>query len=328
MNPPIDWLLEADTWVQYRTRRDLLNTPENDADVIGCRQSMLKTPQVQALVTELADWPGGVLTSHKSAKHLLHKLTFLTDLGVRADDPGAGRIVERILAHQSAQGPFQMLGNISPSYGGSGKDVFGWALCDAPLVVTSLVKMGLKDDARVQRAVGYLMSLARDNGWPCAVSPEGGKWRGPGRKDDPCPYANMIMLKLLAEIPEMHDHPKLRIGAETALNLWSESQTRHPYMFYMGMDFRKLKAPLVWYDILHLTDVLTRFSFLRKDARLREMVALVAAKADAEGRFTPESVWAAWKDWDFGQKKIPSAWLTLLAWRVVTRGKAIDDHVL
>jgi hypothetical protein len=76
---------------------------------------------------------------------------------------------------------------------------------------------------------------------------------------------------------------------------------------------------LVWYDLLHLTDVLTRFHFLRQDARLGKMADLLASKADADGRFTPESVWTAWKDWDFGQKKIPSEWLTLLAWRVVRR---------
>lgn len=37
------------------------------------------------------------------------------------------------------------------------------------------------------------------------------------------------------------------------------------------------------------------------------------------GKFTLESVWTAWKDWEFGQKKIPSRWLTLLAWRILRR---------
>jgi hypothetical protein len=161
--------------------------------------------------------------------------------------------------------------------------------------------------------------LARENGWPCAVSPELGKWRGPGKKEDPCPYANLVMLKLLVELPEEHNNPLVRAGVETALSLWSASQSRHPYMFYMGTDFRKLKAPLVWYDLLHLLDVLTRFEWARRDARLLEMIDLLASKADAEGRFTPESVWMVYKDWDMGQKKAPSAWLTFLAWRVLAR---------
>jgi hypothetical protein len=90
-------------------------------------------------------------------------------------------------------------------------------------------------------------------------------------------------------------------------------------MFFMGTDFRKLKVPLVWYDLIHVLDVLSRFDWLRNDARLREMLALLESKMDVHGRFTLESVWTAWKDWEFGQKKIPSRWLTLLACRIMLR---------
>jgi hypothetical protein len=37
----------------------------------------------------------------------------------------------------------------------------------------------------------------------------------------------------------------------------------------------------------------------------------VVSRADTDERFIPESIWTAWKDWDFGQKKIPSRGLTL-----------------
>jgi hypothetical protein len=192
-------------------------------------------------------------------------------------------------------------------------------LCDAPLIVCALVKFGLKNEPAVKKAIEYLAGLVRDNGWPCAVSKELGKFRGPGRKDDPCPFANLAMLKALSEIEKMRDSPACHIGAETLLSLWSESTKRHPYMFYTGTDFRKIKVPFVWYDLMHVLDVLTRFPWLKKDARLSEMLALLQSKADQEGRFTLESVWTAWKDWEFGQKKEPSRWLTLLAWRIIGR---------
>jgi hypothetical protein len=70
---------------------------------------------------------------------------------------------------------------------------------------------------------------------------------------------------------------------------------------------------------MHVLDVLTRFSWLANDARLLDMMATLKSKADQQGRFTPESVWTAWKDWEFGQKKEPSRWLTLLAWRIIGR---------
>jgi hypothetical protein len=79
---------------------------------------------------------------------------------------------------------------------------------------------------------------------------------------------------------------------------------------------------LVWYDLLHVLDVLSRFRWLAHDARLLDMLTLLKGKADAHGRFTPESVWTAWKDWDFGQKRAPSRWLTLLCWRIIQRVEA------
>jgi hypothetical protein len=87
----------------------------------------------------------------------------------------------------------------------------------------------------------------------------------------------------------------------------------------MGTDFRKLKYPLIWYDILHVTEVLSRFEWLRQDPRLMEMVSVMAAQGDAEGRFTPGSVWTAWKGWDFGQKKAPSRTLTWAVHHILSR---------
>ena len=314
MDELTQWLLEGPAWVQYRTRLDLLGQAERSADVRAARQAMLNDPQVQGLLAELAEWPGPVMSSHKSAGHPLHKLTFVADLGLKASDPGVDAIVARILEHQSPQGPFQVLMNISPHYGGTGQDQWAWALCDAPLVVYALLKFGVKD-RRIKAAVQHLTGLVRANGWPCAVSPELGKFRGPGSKNDPCPYANLAMLKVMSQSPQWRDSEVARIGAETLLTLWTHSQERHPYMFFMGTDFRKLKAPLVWYDILHVLDVLAQFPWLQKDVRRQEMKATLKAKANAQGSFTPESIWTTWKAWEFGQKRDPSRWLTLLAQR-------------
>ncbi|MFN8470180.1 MAG: hypothetical protein U0X20_31790, partial [Caldilineaceae bacterium] len=90
-------------------------------------------------------------------------------------------------------------------------------------------------------------------------------------------------------------------------------------LFYMGTDFRKLKVPLVWYDLVYVLDVLSRFPWLRTDGRLLDMLAVLKQKAGVDGRFTLESVWTAWQGWEFGQKRTPSRWLTLNAWRIIRR---------
>lgn len=319
MKAPIEWLLTGPPWIEYQTRRDLLKQSDQDPQVVAVRKSMLADPQVCHLISELSGWPGTVISSHKSANQPFHKLTFLADLGIKADDPQMEQVIKRIMNHAADEGPFQLPMNIPTHYGGTGQDQWAWALCDAPLTVYALVKFGLGSEPAVQAALEYLAGLIRDNGWPCAVSKELGKFRGPGRKDDPCPFANLAMLKALSEQAEWRDSHACHVGAEILLGLWQASQTLHPYMFYMGTDFRKLKVPFVWYDLAHVLDILSRFSWLRTDPRLLDMLALLKGKMDQQGRFSLDSVWTAWKDWEFGQKKEPSRWLSLCAWRIIER---------
>lgn len=315
----IEWLLEGDAWIQYRTRVDLLGQDEADPQVRAARKAMLADPKIQSLLEELADWPGAVLNSHKSASQPFHKLAFIADLGLNVGDAPVKKIVKKVMEHQSEQGPFQLTTNVPTHFGGSGKDTWAWALCDAPILVSALVKMGLGDDKRVQAATRYLDGLIRENGFPCAVSPELGKFRGPGRKEDPCPFATLAMLKLISRVPELREGKSARIGVETLLSLWENSKEQHPYIFYMGTDFRKLKAPLFWYDILHVLNILSLFEWARKDKRFKDMLGIVQAKADGDGRFVPESIWMAWKDWDFSQKKVPSRGLTLFVKQIEKR---------
>jgi hypothetical protein len=49
------------------------------------------------------------------------------------------------------------------------------------------------------------------------------------------------------------------------------------------------------------------------------MVDVVRAKADDQGKFTAESVWKAWSDFEFGQKKTPSYLLSLQALLILER---------
>lgn len=319
MEAPIDWLLEGEPCIEYRTRLDLLGQAEEDASAGSARASMLADPRLIHLVNDLTEWPGTVIASHKSAGQPFHKLTFVADLGLHTGDDHIDTVISAILGHRSAEGPFTLPMNIAQHHGGTGAETWGWALCDAPLVVYALAKMGLRDHDVVRTAVEYLNDFVRDNGWPCVVSKELGTFRGPGRKDDPCPFATLAMLKALTEFENLRDGPACRSGVETILDLWSESEKRHPYMFYMGTDFRKLKAPFVWYDLLHVLDVLSNFSWAATDPRLQDMLSVLVRKADDRGRFTPESVWTPWREWEFGQKREPSRWVTLLGWRIVKR---------
>jgi len=236
--------------------------------------------------------------------------------------------IEAVMAHQSPEGAFQTPVNIPKAFGGTGEDMWTWMLCDAPTLLYALLAMGpstllrtgLGDDPGVQQAVEHLVGLVDDNGWRCDAAPElGSKFKGPGRRSDPCPIVNVYALKALSQVPKLLDSPATRTGAEMLLWHWEHQGERKIYMFGIGTDFRKLKYPFVWYDILHVVDVLSRFPFVHADSRFQEMVETITAQADEEGRYTASSMYRAWKGWSFADKKHPSPWLTFLVLRVQRR---------
>jgi hypothetical protein len=198
--------------------------------------------------------------------------------------------------------------------------------CDAPTLLYTLLAMGLGSDPRLQRAVQHLASLVEENGYRCKVDPGLGKFRGPGSRADPCPIANVYALKALSQVPELLDSPAAHRAAEMLLWHWASPAGQKHYLFGVGTDFRKLKYPFVWYDILHVADVLSRFPIVRADPRFQSMLAEIAAQADGDGRYTATSMYQPWKGWSFADKKHPSPWLTLLALRVqASRGLNSKD---
>jgi hypothetical protein len=323
MDELLQWLLNCDEpWTRYRVRVDLLGETEENPQVQAERASLLAHPQVHALLAGAAALPDyGALTNHNDARHPLHQLTTLADFGLRRDDPWMQPILQGVLAHQSPEGAFQILLNISPTFGGTGLDTWTWAACDAPTLLYALLAFGLGDDDRVQRAAAHLASLAEESGggWGCRCAPELGKFRGPGRKGDPCPIANLLALKALSLLPQYADSPAVHAGAEMLLTHWAGHGDRKYYMFGVGSDYRKLKYPYVWYNLLHAVEVLSRYPFARADARLREMVECISSQADDQGRLTAGSMYQSWKGWSFADKKQPSPWLTFLGVRSVQR---------
>jgi len=167
------------------------------------------------------------------------------------------------------------------------------------------------------------VDLVQENGWRCTAAPELGKFKGPGRRADPCPIANVYALKALSFLPEFLDHPVTHLGAESLLNHWQHRAESKPYLFGIGTDFHKLKYPFIWYDILHVVEVLSHYEFVHTDPRFIEMVEALLIQADPQGRFRARSMYQPWKGWSFADKKMPSPWLTFLVYRILRR---IDNH--
>lgn len=310
-----DWQT-AEPWVQYAARTQLLGEPA--AGHAALHAQSLADPRLRAWLGDVAAFYDTVVSRHNSMNLPMHKLLFLLDLGFGTEVAQIATAVDAILRQRDGRGVFQSAINVSKSFGGSGVPTFGWALCDAPLLAAALLMAGVPQ-AQVQPCLDTFVSLAMGDGFPCAVSAEMGRFHGPGRRQDCCPYATLAMLRLLALVPALSQSDAALGGVEGLLSLWQHSRERYPYLFHMGTDFRKLKAPPIWYDIVAVLDVLSRFPFARDDPRMRDMLAVLAAKQRPDGLFVPESVYMACKGWDCGQKKEPSMLLTFYCLRIAAR---------
>jgi hypothetical protein len=310
-------LENGEPWLRYAVRTKVLK--ENKESLAELRQQALSEPKINGYLNDITNYHSTVVSNHKNPDLPIHKLLFLLDIGFGSDIPEIHLAIRQIMEHKDRNGVYQSLTNIPKHFGGTGENIYGWCLCDAPLLLFALLKAGVDYTTHIKQGVDYLVSFHKNSGFPCTVSHEFGKFRGPGRKEDCCPYASLIMLRLLSAIPEYRSSQIAKNTAIGFLSLWENSLVLHPYMFYMGTDFRKLKAPAMWYDLVSITDVLSRFEFIRSDARFMEMAAIIKSKQNKQGLFTPEAVYQKFKGWDFGQKKNPSPYLTYLCSRILTR---------
>lgn len=282
---------------------------------------LLADEKIKPLVSALKEWPGEVMTNHKKAAHPLHRLVFLAELGFHKDDPEIGDIFNKVYANISQEGLFQIMINIPKRFGGSGKNQLTWVLSDAPVLMYAMIKLNRGQlTPEMRNGVDYLASLVRDNGWPCVAAPDLGRFRGPGRKNDPCPYATLYTLKMLSlTLPEEYAEAK-STGINAMFDLWDNRKEQKPYLFAMGTDFKKIKVPFVWYDILNLMDTLSRFPEARRDPHYKELSEILESKETVEG-FVPESVYMCYKTWDFGQKKAASPFINAVVKRIRERNK-------
>jgi hypothetical protein len=314
----INFMLEkGDQWLQYAVKVNLLK--ESKESLVELRSQVLSDARIQGYLRDIADYHSILVSNHKNPDLPIHKLLFLLDIGFDTSVPEIQTALDKIMENKDNNGVYRSRTNIPKHFGGSGEDTFGWCLCDAPLLLFALLQGGIDYEEHIKQGVDYLAGLHIDNGFACTVSQEFGKFRGPGRKDDCCPYASLVMLRLMTEIPEYHRSEIVMNTALGLLTLWENSRERHPYMFYMGTDFRKLKAPALWYDIVSVTDVLSHIASIRSDHRFKEMVEVIISKRDAAGLYTPESIYTKLKGWDFCQKKTPSPYLTYLCYRILNR---------
>jgi hypothetical protein len=312
-------LTRKEPWVVLNTRLDLLRQPEDAAEVKDAYNALKKHKNVAGLLNEVKMWPQERrLGRAYDPRDSLWKLSLLADFGLKRDDPRVAAVAEKVL---DAQAPDPA----PPGFLHGGFDhTKSWDkrpyICISHVMTYALARFGYLDDPRLRRAYDYLADWQRlDGGWhPTEACLPGGD----REKDESCPFGTVNVLRAVGANSDLLGGDIARRGVEFVLTCWERREEPYrPVGFGMGTTFNKLQCPFVQHQLLKTVDTLSAFPAAIADERYQDMLAAVTEKQSSEGLFTPQGVNKPYAEFDFGQKKEPSPWITFIVARAHHRLK-------
>jgi len=309
---PADWLLSGEAFVKYRTLVDLLGNKESDNKVVATKKLLCKHSSLKKIFDKQNKdgyWGTSrdIYTWWPKKNTTFWLLGVLADFGFTKENRKIARACEYVFSTQLPCGGF---GCAPPPKAYD---------CFTGILTESLAKLGYGFDARLKQANTWLMQRQRiDGGFWCKNTGQPG---GPREREPSCAFATLCVLGALVQDDELKRNTIAQKNAEFLLTCW-ENRGKIKYAGHdsqVGKGWDKLKYPFTDYRILKYLDILSRCAFIRNDSRMIEIMHMLISKQDGKGRFCPESVHKVWSDFDFGQKSLPSRWLTLIVYRILKR---------
>lgn len=319
---PLPWLLSAGkAYTRLTVRQELLGSVDHDAREADHRE-LLADEGIALLVEQLPEWGSGDFSGHHSPAFLPNRLNLLADMGVRGGDvPAVEELLDQLAAHQDKSGRFLSFGRAP----GRKTPEWGSLLCDTNAITDVLLRFGRADTPQVRLAVERILAdssaTPQGRGWKC-VPEKRSLFRGPGRVNDTCPQVTLEGLRVLSQVTPTDRPAWLLDSARTPLEIWRRRTLERPYAFGHGYQFKSVKWPNFWYDVLWVLETVSRFPELWRgnDAReedrraVSELAAcLIAYNFDTDGKVTPRRTYRDFQEFSFGQKKEPSPFATARA---------------
>ena len=309
---PVEWLMEGEAFIRYRTMIDLLNKNKNDKDVTSARRAISKEKLIKNILNnrnQYGYWgvPKDIYTWWPKKDTTFWMLGVLADFCLDKNTKEIAGACEYVLNTQLPDGGF---GWAPPPTAGD---------CFTGILTESMAKLGYVSDKRLKKAYGWMIQRQRhDGGFWCKNTGQPG---GPRENEPSCAFASLCILGAIAQNKELKRSKLARRCGEFLLTCW-DNRGKIKYAGHdskIGTGWEKLKYPFTDYRILKYLDILSQFEFLKKDKRIAEMMDLLISKQDDNGRFHAESIHKVWSQFDFGQKQQPSRWITFLVHRIARR---------
>ncbi len=343
---PIPWLLEGGPSVRHAALTRLLGAAPDAPEVQEARRAiMTEGPVPRILAEQQADghWEGPDRFYTAKYRGTVWTLLILAELGADGADARVRAACEAIL--RDAQDPDS--GGFSTARSKrAGGGLHSMVIpCLTGNLTFSLIRLGMLDDPRVQRAVDWITTWQRfddaegdaPTGWPydrfemC--------W---GRHT--CHMGAAKALKALAEIPPERRtpavHATISAGAEFFLRHHVHRRS-HDLTRDSKPGWRRFGFPLMYQtDALEILLILARLGRegevagaapdgtggtpILGDERMREALDLVASRADAQGRWKLQQTFNDRFVVPIEAKGEPSRWVTLRALEVLRAARRVD----
>jgi len=336
---PVPWLLDSgEPYAVWATLTGVLGRDPSDPDVRAAHAAVTADPGVRRLVDELPAWDTAQEAGedHHSPAFLPNRLNLLADMGVGAGDfEAVERLLDRMLEHQDSRGRFRAAG----PEGGRPKPETGSLLCDTNVVTDVLVRFGRADDPAVRRALermaADLAATPQGRAWQC-IPEQRALFRMPGRGADVCPQVTLEGLRAFSHLPPERRPPRIAEAARTPLEVWRRRTAERPYGFGHGYQFKSVKWPNFWYDVLWVLDTVGRYPETWTGPRARsedrrsvaELAAcLIAYNFSEDGTVTPRRTYRGFEEFSFGQKRKPSPFATARCLVALTRVAELAEEI-
>lgn len=308
---PIDWLLSGEPFVKYRTLIDLLDREREDKEVVVTKKLVYEHKLVKQIFDKQNKdgyWgtPKDIYTWWPKKDTTFWLLGVLADFGFTQENREIASACEYVFSTQFPCGGF----GCAPT---SAYD------CFTGILTESLAKLGYIGDPRLKKAYEWLIQRQRlDGGFWCKNTGLPGRHR---EREPSCAFATLCVLGGLAQNPKLKDSKIAKRNAEFLLKC-RENRGKIKYAGHdsqIGKGWEKLKYPFTDYRILKYLDIFSQFEFTKNDPRMGAMIDMLISKQDKNRCFYAESIHKVWSEFDFGQKELPSRWITLIGYRIAKR---------
>jgi len=331
----VAWLLEVeDPSIRFFTLRDLMNKPENDENVQVTKASISDSKVVKKILSKQSPkgyWENSDSPYQPKYKSSFWQIMIMGQLGCSKEDERVRNACNYIFKFQHEEGGFtsatketarreyrwrRSRGKKLPSVEDwvSSQIYEGQLSCLTGNLASALIRIGYKDDDRVQKALDWLIKIQnQDGGWLCPY------WKAHVKDKHGCFHGTICALEAFSEVKGNNRTSEMKRTIQRASEFLLMHRLykadHHDYQI-INRSWLKFSFPrLAGYDVLRGLDILTKLSYVN-DERLDDAVKLLLRKRNSNGTWNLEKSPSRMHSRIETVNK-PSKWITLIALRVL-----------